>query len=86
MAITFNCNAYQREHDKSPRGQGKWAFIIDVEDRRLTEFGLSLEHYEDRPGWSLVWADGTPTFLEAKKQLKNGLRGFPRTIYAKVAP
>lgn len=86
MNIRFMDFAYKREHEKAPRGRGKWAFIIDVEDARLNEFGLTLEHSEDRPGWSLVWASDNMTFVEAKQELKNKLKGFPRNIYAKVAP
>lgn len=86
MSITFNYNTYIYEHEKAPRGFGKWAFIIDIEDKRLTELDLDLEHYEDRPGWSLVWASTTMTLVDAKKELKDKLKGFPRPVYAKVAP
>lgn len=37
---------YKAEHNKQPRGLGKWGFYVPIKDETLTKLNCPLEHYQ----------------------------------------
>lgn len=72
--IKFSNSIYKSNHNKQPRGFGKWGFYVPIKDSTLTKLECPLEHYrvEVYSGkFCMVWASKVMTLTEAKKEIES---------------
>jgi hypothetical protein len=69
--IKFSNSIYVREHEKQPRGFGKWAFFVRINDTKLNELECPFQHYPyNNHAFSVIWASDVMSLTDAKKEIK----------------
>ena len=79
--IKFDNYFYKREHGKQPRGVGKWAFMLLINDFALTRENYPYEHYKEGR-FTIVWTSGIMSLTDAKNEIKAWLleHGFKNDL------
>lgn len=72
--IKFTNSQYVYNHGKQPRGVGHWAFIVRINNDKLSALNCPFVHYQyNNHAHSLIWASGVQSLTDAKNEVKKWL-------------